>query len=371
LLFLYGIHFLAVAIVVSFVAGLTYRCFRTYLQYLSHLKTSSFRAVNQLINYYQESKLTLSSMQAFEAFSSSLKTAASSYWNASGQINAIGQTPKYILESTLSLIVVFYVFWQTSNHVTSGIDFLYIVARIAISIQTILAYSFALKSNANSVTEVANSMAIEKDIFMSQFLTPKIVSTRHLHPIKTTCFLEQTHPLSTSLELSLNGITVINGKSGLGKSTILRSLSTFNTQIRFSRPNKLFSFNNNHVYIPQRLALFTGSLADNLTWFQNIIDLPLFEKTLRRIQIYDVAVSSADLTTLSGGEQARIWFAIASSYPASICLLDEPTAALDAYSSKILYSRMRELCKFENRTFLVVSHDNLLINSADLVHTLQ
>lgn len=71
------------------------------------------------------------------------------------------------------------------------------------------------------------------------------------------------------------------------------------------------------------------------------------------------------VSTLSGGEMARVSCARAITQDAPVILLDEPTAALDPKHSIAVTSMIRELA-FEGKIVLVAMHDvNLALNRTD------
>ena len=60
---------------------------------------------------------------------------------------------------------------------------------------------------------------------------------------------------------------------------------------------------------------------------------------------------------LSGGEQQRVAIARALVSDPSIILADEPTGSLDSVSGQNLCRLMQDLCKEQERTIVVVTHE--------------
>jgi iron complex transport system ATP-binding protein len=60
---------------------------------------------------------------------------------------------------------------------------------------------------------------------------------------------------------------------------------------------------------------------------------------------------------LSGGEKQRVIIAAALAQQASIILLDEPTSASDLKHQQDIYHVLSRLCREENKTIVVVTHE--------------
>jgi putative ABC transport system ATP-binding protein len=88
---------------------------------------------------------------------------------------------------------------------------------------------------------------------------------------------------------------------------------------------------------------------------------------LDRVSLSDKAKSlPADL---SGGQKQRVAIARALAGEPGIILADEPTAALDSTSGKLVIELLRELAHEKNRAVVVVTHDNRVLSYADrIVH---
>lgn len=68
---------------------------------------------------------------------------------------------------------------------------------------------------------------------------------------------------------------------------------------------------------------------------------------------------------LSGGEQQRAAIARALINQPDILLADEPTGNLDSKTGKSILSLFHSIHKEENKTIIMVTHDELVANSAD------
>lgn len=68
---------------------------------------------------------------------------------------------------------------------------------------------------------------------------------------------------------------------------------------------------------------------------------------------------------LSGGEWQKLALARAAIRDASLVILDEPTAALDAEAEERLFARFRELAR--DKTALLISHRFSTVRMADQI----
>lgn len=81
------------------------------------------------------------------------------------------------------------------------------------------------------------------------------------------------------------------------------------------------------------------------------------------------AKANALPSDLSGGQKQRVAIARALAGEPGIILADEPTAALDSTSGKLVIELLRELAHERNRAVVVVTHDNRVLTYADrIVH---
>lgn len=70
---------------------------------------------------------------------------------------------------------------------------------------------------------------------------------------------------------------------------------------------------------------------------------------------------------LSGGEQQRVSIARAISKNPLMLLCDEPTGALDSETGVVILSLLHELCRKDNKTVIIVTHNAALAPTADRV----
>jgi putative ABC transport system ATP-binding protein len=74
---------------------------------------------------------------------------------------------------------------------------------------------------------------------------------------------------------------------------------------------------------------------------------------------------------LSGGEQQRVAIARALANNPSIVLADEPTGDLDSKSAVAFMKIVRDLNKRSNQTFIIVTHDPLVVERCTKIYTIR
>ena len=70
---------------------------------------------------------------------------------------------------------------------------------------------------------------------------------------------------------------------------------------------------------------------------------------------------------ISGGEQQRVAIARAIAKNPKILLCDEPTGALDYKTGKNILKILKEYCKNEKKTVIVITHNSSIAQIADKV----
>lgn len=166
------------------------------------------------------------------------------------------------------------------------------------------------------------------------------------------------------------GITIIKGKSGSGKTSLIRNILyqehffeeyIYNNQ-KISSPKKLiniFSFMNQTNTFIENLTI-----SDHFKLMKNLYHKQDINNYL--IQLELVSTLNKYPNQLSGGEKNRISFLLCILKDAPIIILDEPTAALDTYFTDVIKKIIKK--KSNNHLFIIASHDKSLFDIADSIY---
>lgn len=182
-----------------------------------------------------------------------------------------------------------------------------------------------------------------------------------------------------------NQIIGISGKSGVGKSTILKLLMRFwdvdHGMIKISKHDiqhlKTNSLRNLESFVTQETILFNDTIENNLRIAKQSASNEEIVEACKKAAIHDFIqslpngyqTSIGELgSTLSSGERQRIGVARAFLHGAPIILLDEPTSNLDNLNEAIILKSLKEQ---NDKTIVLVSHRLSTLRIADEVITLK
>ena len=171
------------------------------------------------------------------------------------------------------------------------------------------------------------------------------------------------------------GVNLIDGKSGVGKSTLIKILlglikSSSGEVTIYSREDDL----NLYSYSGQSNKLFNLSVIENLIYPKTVDHLSSSERMKleslldefgfrKSILNKDIAEKKGELNkdiakegeNLSGGERKRLSILRALIRPSKVVILDEPFANLDPNNIEIIAQKIQNLSK--NRIVIIVSHE--------------
>jgi len=176
------------------------------------------------------------------------------------------------------------------------------------------------------------------------------------------------------LEIEKGKITVIIGKSGGGKSVLLKHLIGLikpdkgSIWINGIEVTKLKEKELNEIRIKFGMLFQEAALFDSMDVFDNIA-FPLREHTKKAEKeiekIVENKLKQVGLlrfgdkmpAELSGGMRKRVGLARALVLDPETILFDEPTSALDPIISLTILELIKETQTFLNKTYVVISHD--------------
>lgn len=128
------------------------------------------------------------------------------------------------------------------------------------------------------------------------------------------------------------------------------------------------------AWVGQQVALFDGTVAENIAYGRELPDPLSCEAAARAAQAWEFIErlpqrldASVGLNggQLSGGQRQRLAIARAFYTGAPVLILDEATSALDSESERLVQEALRTLMK--GRTTLVIAHRLSTVEQADLI----
>lgn len=177
-------------------------------------------------------------------------------------------------------------------------------------------------------------------------------------------------------------ITALWGPSGSGKSTALKMLMGYapisEGIIAIDDQRLLSPLLGQAAWIAQRSRIFHGTLADNITLFDDTIDAGTIRRAAEAAGVMEFAASLPDQLQsrlgdhgagVSGGQAQRIALARALAIKTPLILLDEPTAHLDGQTEARFIKTLSEAAK--GRTVLIATHSPAVRAACDHVVNLE
>jgi putative ABC transport system ATP-binding protein len=188
-----------------------------------------------------------------------------------------------------------------------------------------------------------------------------------------------------NLEISNGDFVAIMGPSGSGKSTLLNIIGCLD-----SPTSGTYTINNKNVskMTARELATIRNTevgfifqnfnLIPSLSVIDNVL-LPSFYKGSEDVDRAKELLSLMGLSErmtfkpseLSGGQKQRVAIARALMNNPSFLLADEPTGALDSKTGKEIMDIIVSLNKKENKTILMVTHDQTIAKLAHKIIRIQ
>jgi putative ABC transport system ATP-binding protein len=212
--------------------------------------------------------------------------------------------------------------------------------------------------------------------------TDSAVQIRHLSYFFGRGDLRKQVLFDINLDLPQGQIVIMTGPSGSGKTTLLTLIGALRTlqegrlqvlgqELVGLSNHKLVEIRRNIGFIFQAHNLF-----ESLTAAQNVemaVELKgqWRDKRKKAVEILTQLGLEERVNykpgSLSGGQKQRVAIARALVNQPPLILADEPTAALDKQSGRDVVTLMQKLAREEQRTILMVTHDNRILDMVDRI----
>ncbi len=184
------------------------------------------------------------------------------------------------------------------------------------------------------------------------------------------------------LEIKEREITCIIGKSGGGKTTLLKLLNnmiSIDSGSLTYKGQEITDYNpiqlrREILMLPQNPVMFPGTIRDNF-----VKTVEYTESGSLNEEVYSSLLQKVDLNhkldtdtrKLSGGEKQRLALARAILLKPGILLLDEPSSALDEDTEEFIIQMVVDYIKGKEGTLVMVTHSrNVAARYGDTVISL-
>lgn len=197
----------------------------------------------------------------------------------------------------------------------------------------------------------------------------------------TVAFGERVILDELDLDIHPGKTLAVMGLSGMGKSTLIRSiirlLEPVGGSIYFEGKDVIRLGEHELDDVRKKIGMVfqMGALFDSMTIAQNVAfglkehtrmkDAEIQKRVSETLAIVDLAGKENNLPSeLSGGMQKRASLARAICYRPEVILYDEPTTGLDPIISSVIYNLIVDMKKRFGVTSIVVTHDLELARTA-------
>ena len=187
-----------------------------------------------------------------------------------------------------------------------------------------------------------------------------------------------------NIKIKHGKITLLKGKSGSGKSTILDLISGLlkpdkgEIKINNLNLNKYSNINEKITTVSQKNILITDTIKENIYFFHNKIDEENFKNITKKLNVenfvsnfdnkYSTIIENSG-ENLSGGQTQRICIARALLRKPEILILDEITSSLDEKNEKEIFRSIFEIMK--DKTIIISIHKDVIDDLADEIYDIE
>ena len=155
-----------------------------------------------------------------------------------------------------------------------------------------------------------------------------------------------------SLHIRKNDKIAIVGENGIGKTTLLKSILKNNDAVVWGRNTKIAYFEQEDTELNENKTALSEVWDRFPETYEQDIRNTLGGLLLTGEEVYKT------VGVLSGGERAKVKFAVMMLKKANVLILDEPTNHLDLSSKEVLDDALSDF----KGTVIMVSHDRYLLN---------
>ncbi|MBM0742261.1 ABC transporter ATP-binding protein [Phormidium sp. CLA17] len=295
------------------------------------------------------------------------------------------------LEAFALLFLLLFGGWQVSTQNITGSAFVSYLAAVIMLIDPIALVTGnynEFKQGEASLDRVFELLSMQPTVVEKPGAEPLPPVTGKVEYRDVKFAYKPEQPVLKQLSLlALPGEAIaLVGHSGAGKTTMANLLMRFydpqDGQILVDGVNicdvSLRSLRRQIGIVPQETILFSGTIAQNIAFGQNDLDLDAIETAAKIANAdqfivefpegYQTWVGERGVN-LSGGQRQRLAIARAVLLNPRILILDEATSALDSESEALVQEALERL--MNNRTVFIIAHRLATVRRADRILVLE
>lgn len=215
-----------------------------------------------------------------------------------------------------------------------------------------------------------------------------ILKTVEINKVYQRGKLDVTALKNVNIEIGRGEIIGLAGPSGSGKTTLLNLLGGVDNptsgsilvngdEITEMNENELANFRMKNIGLVFQFFNLIPTLTakENVEFPLILAEAPKEEREYRSIELLELVGLEHRINhkpeELSGGEQQRVAIARALANNPAIIIADEPTGDLDSDTATAFMEMVEHLNKTQQQTFIISSHDSMVIERIPRVYTIR
>ena len=188
---------------------------------------------------------------------------------------------------------------------------------------------------------------------------------------------------SESIDILVGKITLLKGKSGIGKTALLYRVGLMSDDESFyyeyngkeiKTKKERYEFRKNNIsFVLQDIDFLPHlSVYQTIEYFAKMYQKQLTKEYIQKLLLQvrlDIDLNQ-NIMTLSLGEKQRLSLVCSLIKEPTFLILDEPTASLDQENEKIILDILDELSK-KGITILIASHSEIVEHYAQCIYVIE
>lgn len=256
---------------------------------------------------------------------------------------------------------------------------------------TITSFMGIFRNTVDFIADLEKKKAAYKSIEMFLGIKDEEISEEYIEKTGSALVLQNIKIKLSNHELCLgdtniskNGLYVIKGEKGIGKTTFFKAILG-NKNIDYSGTIKFYGqdikdcsrnyISNCLAYMQQDSPIIDGDIKTVFTNIRASLTEDAMKNILKSVAIVPDEFQASDYHELlnkfieqnqiSEGQRQRLSLAFTLAMDKDIALLDEPTSHLDAASKEIVIGTLKILAK--EKMLLIITHDDQIIKTSENV----